>query len=304
MDMMKSEIIAVDFDGTLCENNWPKIGEANKDVIAYLKNRQANGDKLILWTCRVDDMLKNAVDWSAEHGLIFEAVNENLPEVVAFFGSDTRKIFANEYLDDRNILMNSCREGENKPTLYNEDKYYIGVDQSLIVEDKKDDIPNKATNEKKYFFSGEKRSVLYKGGYITLHQIVALRNFGNVVKGDVGGWIESEKNLSHAGNAWVYRNAKVFGNARVYGNAKVSGNAEVYGNARVYGDAEVFDEARVYGDAEVYDKAKVNAYAKVFGNAWVYGNAEVFGNAEVYGNTKVSGNYRGLITISDGYRTL
>lgn len=99
---MKSKIIAVDFDGTLCENKWPEIGEANKEMITYLKGRQSNGDKLILWTCRVDDMLKNAVDWSAEYGLIFEAVNENLPEIVASFGSDTRKIFANEYIDDRN----------------------------------------------------------------------------------------------------------------------------------------------------------------------------------------------------------
>lgn len=99
---MENKIIAVDFDGTLCENKWPEIGEANKEMITYLKDRQENGDKLILWTCRVDDMLKNAVDWSAEHGLIFDSVNENLPEIVASFGTDTRKIFANEYIDDRN----------------------------------------------------------------------------------------------------------------------------------------------------------------------------------------------------------
>ena len=61
-------------------------------MITYLKDRQANGDKLILWTCRVDDMLKNAIDWSVEQGLIFDAVNENLPEIVAFYGTDTRKI--------------------------------------------------------------------------------------------------------------------------------------------------------------------------------------------------------------------
>lgn len=104
---MKNKIIAVDFDGTLCENKWPEIGEANKEMITYLKDRQANGDKLILWTCRVDDMLKNAIDWSAEQGLIFDAVNENLPEIVASFGTDTRKIFANEYIDDRNAWLPS-----------------------------------------------------------------------------------------------------------------------------------------------------------------------------------------------------
>lgn len=104
---MENKIIAVDFDGTLCKNKWPEIGEANKEMITYLKDRQANGDKLILWTCRVDDMLKNAIDWSAEQGLIFDAVNENLSEIVASFGTDTRKIFANEYIDDRNAWLPS-----------------------------------------------------------------------------------------------------------------------------------------------------------------------------------------------------
>lgn len=60
---MNSKIIAVDFDGTLCENKWPEIGEANEDMIYYLRKRQAEGDKLILWTCRVGDMLRKAINW-------------------------------------------------------------------------------------------------------------------------------------------------------------------------------------------------------------------------------------------------
>lgn len=99
---MDNKIIAVDFDGTLCENKWPEIGEPRYGIIMYLKKEQKNGAKLILWTCRVGEMLENAVKWCAEHGLIFDAVNENLPEIVASFGTDTRKIFANEYIDDRN----------------------------------------------------------------------------------------------------------------------------------------------------------------------------------------------------------
>lgn len=90
---MNSKIIAVDFDGTLCENKWPEIGEANEDMIYYLRKRQAEGDKLILWTCRVGDMLRKAINWCYNYGLIFNAVNENLPEIIDSFGSDTRKIF-------------------------------------------------------------------------------------------------------------------------------------------------------------------------------------------------------------------
>lgn len=85
----KNNIIAVDFDGTLCENRWPEIGEPNEDLITYLKERQKNGDKIILWTCRVGDMLKDAVEWASQS------------EIVEAFGSDTRKVFANEYIDDR-----------------------------------------------------------------------------------------------------------------------------------------------------------------------------------------------------------
>lgn len=99
---MDFNIIAADFDGTLCENKWPEIGEPNKELIAYLKERRAAGDKLVLWTCRVGEILDNAVAWSAEQGIIFDAVNENLPEIISSFGTDTRKIFANEYIDDRN----------------------------------------------------------------------------------------------------------------------------------------------------------------------------------------------------------
>lgn len=112
-NMKANKIIAVDFDGTLCENNWPEIGEPKNEVITYLKNRQAAGDKLILWTCRVGEMLEKAVKWCIEQALEFDAVNENLPEIIESFGSDTRKIFANEYIDDRNIPLSSCNEKSN-----------------------------------------------------------------------------------------------------------------------------------------------------------------------------------------------
>ena len=59
-----------------------------------------------------------------------------------------------------------------------------------------------------------------------------------VKKGDLGGWIEKESNLSHDGDAWVYGNSWVYGDARVSGNACVSGNAQVYGNACVSGNAD------------------------------------------------------------------
>ena len=79
----------------------------------------------------------------------------------------------------------------------------------------------------------------------TLYRIKALRSFGNIIKGTLGGYIEKESNLSHDDNAWVYGGADVSGDAKVYGNARVSDNAWVYGNAKVYGDAEVYEFSRV-----------------------------------------------------------
>ncbi len=66
----------------------------------------------------------------------------------------------------------------------------------------------------------------------TLYRIVALADFGNVTTGDQGGYIESEKNLSPYGNAWVYDYARVYDNAEVYGNAEAHDYARVYYNAK------------------------------------------------------------------------
>ena len=103
-------------------------------------------------------------------------------------------------------------------------------------------------------FTGETKSTPTG---VVLHRIRATKPLPrfDVRVGDVGGWIESESNLS--GGAWV------FGDARVSGNARVSGDAQVFGNAWVFGDAQVSGNAWVYGGAQVS------------GGAWVFGDARV-----------------------------
>ena len=136
----------------------------------------------------------------------------------------------------------------------------------------------------------------------TLYRIEALKDFGEIKKGDKGGFIESENNLAHEGDAWVSDNAHVYGdacvfdNARVYNNAFVSGYAQVYGNAFVYGNAWLYDNTRVCGYAWVADNARVYGDtnvcddSSVFGSACVYDNAHVYGNALVRGYACVCGN--------------
>ena len=103
MDIGNYNIIAVDFDGTLCHDCYPSIGAPNLRLIYILRELRKKGTRLILWTCRCGEPLKDALRWSSYHGLEFDAVNENLPEILEKYGSDSRKIFADIYIDDRSF---------------------------------------------------------------------------------------------------------------------------------------------------------------------------------------------------------
>ncbi len=102
-------IIAVDFDGTLCEDRWPEIGPANWRIIFALMRRRAEGDKIILWTCREGELLDKAVSWCINHRLHLDAVNANLPEMIEKYGNDCRKVYADEYWDDKALNVEQRR---------------------------------------------------------------------------------------------------------------------------------------------------------------------------------------------------
>lgn len=92
-----------------------------------------------------------------------------------------------------------------------------------------------------------------------------------VQAGDLGGYVASEKNLSHDLDCWIYDDAKVFD------KAKVSMSAKIYNYVQVYGNAEVSGNARIWGKVEIYDKSKVYGGATVSGSAKIYGNSEIHG---------------------------
>lgn len=97
------KIIAVDFDNTLCYSNWPELGEPNHTLITFLKRWKALGNKLILWTCRTGNALTSAINWCKYYGLEFDAINDNLPEIIEYYGSNSRKITCDWYIDDKAI---------------------------------------------------------------------------------------------------------------------------------------------------------------------------------------------------------
>lgn len=103
MDLKGNQVIAVDFDGTLCKQAWPEIGEENEILIKHLKEQQAAGARLILWTNREGDFLEEAVEWCKAHGLTFDTVNANLPELIDLYKNDCRKINADIYIDDKAV---------------------------------------------------------------------------------------------------------------------------------------------------------------------------------------------------------
>ena len=123
-----------------------------------------------------------------------------------------------------------------------------------------------------------------------LYRIEALKDFGVVKAGELGGYIESENNLSFDGEAWVCENAKVFDDARICNDALINGNARIYGNAIVSNKAAVGGNALIYGNALVCNNAIIRGNAVVSGNARIEGNALICENARVYGNVMIRGN--------------
>lgn len=100
--MRDYKVIAIDFDGTLWETNWPRLVRPILPVIEMAKTRKTAGDKLILWTCREGAELDAAVEACRNYGLEFDAVNDNLPELKEEWGNNPRKVAADVYWDDKN----------------------------------------------------------------------------------------------------------------------------------------------------------------------------------------------------------
>ena len=101
---LTTKIYAVDFDNTLSLGvPYPECGNPNWALINFLTEEQRKGHKVILWTCRTGRNLKAAVDWCEGVGLIPDAVNENIPEMIEKYGSDPRKVYAHKYIDDASV---------------------------------------------------------------------------------------------------------------------------------------------------------------------------------------------------------
>lgn len=102
MIKLNGKVIAVDFDGTIVEHAYPKIGNEMMFAFATLKALQSKGHRLILWTYRKGKSLEDAVEFCTKKGMVFYAVNENYPGET-LEGNFSRKVNADIFIDDRNV---------------------------------------------------------------------------------------------------------------------------------------------------------------------------------------------------------
>lgn len=140
----------------------------------------------------------------------------------------------------------------------------------------------------------EKKYELIESDIRGLHRIKALRDFGDVRKGDVGGYVENEYNLSHDGECWIYYDAAVFENATVWNDVRIRDEARIYGNASIN------DNVVVCNNARVCDDARVCANTRVCGDSVICGDAYINGEIEIKKGThlgKVYENFKNILYI-------
>ena len=131
----------------------------------------------------------------------------------------------------------------------------------------------------------------------TLYRIRALRDFGNVKAGEVGGYIEHERNLSHAGDCWLY------GNSKAYDCARVNGGARLYDDAQASGSVLISTHAMMQGNSVAKGNAIIRGMVNIRGNSIIDGCAVLYDHVIVRGNSVVRGDtwLHGNCVIDNGY---
>lgn len=133
-------VIAIDFDGTIVEHKYPKIGEEIPFAIDTLKELINDGHRLILWTVREGILLEDAVNWCRDRGIEFYAVNKDYPEEEKHKNNHfSRKIKADMFIDDRNFgglpdwgtIYNMIKNNETWQS--SQGKYYNPPKKALVA---------------------------------------------------------------------------------------------------------------------------------------------------------------------------
>ena len=117
-----------------------------------------------------------------------------------------------------------------------------------------------------------------------LYRIRALKDFADVKKGKLGGWVETEDNLSQKGNCWIYNNAKCMDNARMYDNSTMFDRSEMHNNSVMY------DYSRMYGNSAMYGYSRMLDYTTMYGNSEMHDYSKMCDNSEMHEGSKMYNN--------------
>ena len=96
-------IIAIDFDGTLHTGKWPGIGSPAPYAVEVMRQLKADGHRLVIWTCREGDQQTDMINWLLEHDIPFDRVNDNFPDQTQMYKSNSRKVYAHLYIEDKQV---------------------------------------------------------------------------------------------------------------------------------------------------------------------------------------------------------
>jgi bacterial transferase hexapeptide repeat protein len=152
--------------------------------------------------------------------------------------------------------------------------------------------------KKKYKILRDKNTSIVINGS-KLYRIQALINFHDVKEGDIGGYIESDKNLSHDGDCWVYDDSKVYDNATVTDNAIVKYSSVVTDNAYVTSKSIISNNSIISGNAKIFDNCNIDNKSHISGNSIIKSNVTIK-NSTVKDNVIIDGffNINSGVTVA------
>ena len=146
----------------------------------------------------------------------------------------------------------------------------------------------------------ELTNITIKLGSKTLYRIISLVSIPkiNLRKGDLGGFIEDQSNLSHLGTCWIFDDAMVYNKGKIYDNSLIFNNVRVYNKSRCFGNSIISGQSLICNHSNCYGNCNI------MDNSLVYNDASVSGNAELVGIAEVSnGRHFNFGTLSEKYIT-
>ena len=134
-----------------------------------------------------------------------------------------------------------------------------------------------------------------ESGDVKLYRIRALKDFGNIKAGRIGGYVESTANLSQYNSCWVHDNAKISGkatihnNVQIFDNVQISDYVKIYDNVIVYGDAKISDFVNIHDRVTISDAVQISGYVSIYDSVQISDHVSIKGKLRLSGSIRLGG---------------